>query len=179
MTNDELMRIPYRDFVGGLFVKPAGRAALMMHAAIGIVGEVIELRCSSSPENELEELGDLWFYLQAMENCDPPALAVRPATPPCDHLRTLRIVGESMLVEANEILDICKKYWVYEKEPDMTAVAVRLWRLREIIDRHAYLADFTLAEVELANRVKLLKRYPGGGYTNEAAQARADKGGGE
>ena len=62
----DLMKIPYPDFVRGLFTKPEDNPGRIAHAAVGLVGEAIELRASSDRHNMKEELGDWAFYAVAL-----------------------------------------------------------------------------------------------------------------
>jgi len=76
--------------------------------------------------------------------------------------------------EAGELLDAMKKTWIYEKPLDLGNV------LEECGDILFYLVamlnqyGFTIADAAEHNYAKLAKRYPAG-YTNAAAQDRADK----
>lgn len=81
--------------------------------------------------------------------------------------------------EAGELLSTAKKLWAYDK-PLGNAELENL--IEESGDLLFYLCgliitlEMTLDEVAERNRLKLLRRYPRG-YSNEAAIARADKGG--
>lgn len=80
--------------------------------------------------------------------------------------------------EAGELLDITKKLWIYEK-PITEEVCIHL--IEELGDLRWYYQaalntlGLTDEQVVAFNKSKLLKRYPGGVYSNAAAQARADK----
>lgn len=76
--------------------------------------------------------------------------------------------------EAGEMLDAIKKVWVYNKEPDLTNIIEELGDLR--FYWQMLLNTFNLTEQQIldANVLKLQKRYKGG-YSDAAAQARADK----
>ena len=81
--------------------------------------------------------------------------------------------------EAGELLDAIKKNWVYNKELDSENVKEELGDLMFYITAMMLLQGITLDEVLEANVTKLEKRYAGLQYTDEAAQARADKTTGE
>lgn len=77
--------------------------------------------------------------------------------------------------EGGELLDAVKKHWVYNKPLDAANV------LEELGDGYFYMQKilnifgWTWADVRMANRAKLAKRYPDGVYTDAHAQARLDK----
>ena len=76
--------------------------------------------------------------------------------------------------EAGEIVDAVKKLWAYDKPLDVDNVVEEagdlLFYLLALLD----MVGVSLEEVVAGNTAKLAKRYPNG-YSNEAAQARADK----
>lgn len=83
-----------------------------------------------------------------------------------------------MCGEAGEALDITKKLWIYEKALDEGVVEHLIEELGDL--RWYYQAALNTLGItdEMVvgfNKTKLLKRYPGGVYSNAAAQARADK----
>lgn len=77
--------------------------------------------------------------------------------------------------EAGELLDAAKKVWVYNKPLDVTNVVEELGDLRFYYQALLNMLNLTDEQVRAYNVRKLLKRYPGGVYTDAAAQARADK----
>lgn len=80
--------------------------------------------------------------------------------------------------EAGEILDIVKKMWAYEQPLDEAKV---LHLIEELGDIRFYyqamlnLLNVTDEQIQASNIAKLMKRYPGGVYSNEHAKARLDK----
>ena len=80
--------------------------------------------------------------------------------------------------EAGELLDAIKKIWVYNKEPDWQNITEELGDLLFYIQGMANILGDSLAELMKSNMEKLKKRYPTG-YSDAAAQARADKKEGE
>ena len=80
--------------------------------------------------------------------------------------------------EAGELLDAIKKVWVYNKTLDIENVREELGDLLFYIQGMANLIGTDLEELIKGNVEKLKKRYPTG-YTDAAAQARADKKEGE
>lgn len=151
-----------------------------LHAVVGMVGEALEYRFSTSRGNLREELGDFVFYWEAFQ----VAVGYRPA------LRTGHAAGferpgllqyeqacSEWLRSLGELLDLSKKEMVYAQELDatkssyrhglMVIVAESLWTI-------LHFHGLTVDQLQRENMEKLLKRYPTG-YSNKAAQERADK----
>lgn len=76
--------------------------------------------------------------------------------------------------EAGEILDTAKKHWVYNKPLDIENLYEELGDLLFYTTALMIITGIDLEEVLVRNVEKLKKRYPDG-YTDTAAQARADK----
>lgn len=77
--------------------------------------------------------------------------------------------------EAGELLDAIKKHVYYDKELDIENVIEELGDLQFYIQAVMQLINVTDATVKAMNIHKLEQRYPSGQYSNEQAQARADK----
>lgn len=77
--------------------------------------------------------------------------------------------------EAGELLDACKKHWIYNKELDITNLIEELGDLRFYMQMIMNQFNWTMVDIENHNRLKLAKRYEGLQYSDAAAQARADK----
>ena len=158
--------------------------ASLMHAAIGVCGEVYELRMATSIEDVAEELGDISFYAGAMgqvledsglkeiEFITSNAISYGNATPP-------DIAGalDDMLSVGHTLLNTAKRVWVYGE--DMADHADDINRELGCMfgAMSAYAARFGLSmdRVLILNQLKLAKRYPSGVYTNADASKRADK----
>jgi NTP pyrophosphatase (non-canonical NTP hydrolase) len=80
-----------------------------------------------------------------------------------------------MAGEAGEVLDITKKTWIYEKPLDIEHIIEEMGDLRWYYQGMLNLLGLTDEDIQAANTVKLLKRYPDGVYSNQAAIDRADK----
>lgn len=80
--------------------------------------------------------------------------------------------------EAGELLDITKKLWIYEKPVTVEVLEHVIEELGDVRWYYQLMLNtlgITDEDVQAFNKAKLLKRYPGGVYSNEAALARADK----
>lgn len=77
--------------------------------------------------------------------------------------------------EAGELADAIKKHVVYGKPLDRANIVEELGDLRFYMQQIMNMHGITEEEVLQGNATKLNKRYPSGGYSNEAAIARADK----
>ena len=77
--------------------------------------------------------------------------------------------------EAGEILDAIKKHVMYNKELDMDNIKEELGDLEFFMEAIRQILGMDREEILQANIAKLSVRYAAGKYTNEQAQARADK----
>jgi len=102
----------------------------------------------------------------------PGADIVASLTPETAHLLHMA-VGVSG--EAGELLDAVKKAAIYVKPIDRANVVEELGDLEFYMEGLRQGLGITREETLVANIVKLSVRYNGLKYTNEAAQARADK----
>ena len=92
-------------------------------------------------------------------------------TPDMEHMHAaLGVAGE-----AGELADAIKKHVVYGKPLDRANIVEELGDLRFYMQQIMNMHQITEEEVLQGNANKLSKRYPKGGYSNEAAIARADK----
>lgn len=175
---------PYDQMVLSLFKEMGSESATLMHAAVGVMGEAVELRMAvilNDRENVIEEAGDAFFYLQkilSMYGWNPHTFAVPSAT----ELMTtagFQDPAERLMHEAGTILDLIKKVWVYERPIDQVVLCKAVGRfMYHFFDTlQGFGIDFD--GVLEYNQIKLAKRYPSGVYTNQDAQARADKAPGE
>lgn len=76
--------------------------------------------------------------------------------------------------EAGELLDAIKKGWAYNKPIDVANVQEELGDILFYVQAMCNQYGWTFGDVIDANVAKLIKRYPTG-YSDQAAQARADK----
>ena len=163
----------------------------LVHAAMGVLGEVVELAHSTDQENSIEELGDLEFYIEAtlqeLEILDGgfgSSTRLKFHVYIMDHTSSGIVESTEYtpyLPPANEFFDLCKKVWIYRKpisevrEKMLSSLALLQCCLLETMDA----LGTDQEQVRAANQAKLAKRYPGGVYADAAAQARADKPAGE
>lgn len=157
---------------GARILKEATADAMSrLHAAVGLVGEVRELRDSTTRINSVEELGDLAFFLAAYVNTlqqdmDPLRIPLPDSYTGIDELDKA----------CHVLLDMAKKEALYCKPFDIGAVIGAIGTVAMGIDSGGSLYCHNLQTLQRANQTKLEIRYPNG-YSNEAAQARADKAG--
>lgn len=170
----ELSTSVYPTFVETLFKEMGSDSATLIHAGVGIVGEVGEysIACGRNDRtNALEELGDVAFYTQKIMNRFGWAWEEYYAQEESPS-------HASIFTAACDVLDLLKKYWVYERPLEQDVFYRVFVVYLNYFKRAMHSWGFTLEEVKLANMKKLAKRYPNG-YTDAAARARADKPAGE
>lgn len=102
------------------------------------------------------------------------ANAVRLLVKPETRIEKMVHCAVGVAGEAGELLDAVKKTWIYNKPLDSTNILEESGDCLFYIARLLQLNGFTLQEAMQANLEKLRKRYPEG-YTDQAAQDRADK----
>lgn len=175
------MQPDYSNFVKERFKRFPTWQESLLHAAVGFVGEMLELKDCVGRENQLEELGDALFYLEAMEQ----VLEEQEG----DRYRPLPNVGEInpivhidvLLTCGGVFLDHAKKMWaygkVYEKEA-LTDFVFDVAEARSHLSELARMLGYVDDAMMLANKTKLLKRFPTG-YSDKDAQERKDKEQGE
>ena len=153
----------------GMTAEASGAAISRLHAAVGMVGEIRELRDTAGAKNTIEELGDFLFYLQAYANTLEFAEWL--------NLTSDKITIEELDIAAHTLLDLAKKETIYCRAfdaPKAGQITAQLWAL---VDAYAELATgLFVGEIMYENQAKLEERFPDG-YSNAAAQARADKAG--
>lgn len=77
--------------------------------------------------------------------------------------------------EAGEVLDTVKKHCIYNKDLDDSNLVEELGDLEFFMAGMRQCLGLTREDILQANIAKLSVRYAAGRYTNEQAQARADK----
>lgn len=172
-----LVAVPYDQMVRNLFKPMDTQAATVLHAAVGISGEVAELLVATSIENIVEEMGDVEFYVEAVFQATGGRNFEEILVEGHDmaHHQVLSTVGIALSVSAGRLLDFAKKAWVYNQEPNLRAIRYELLRIQLMLGALRELVSVQLVDVLGANQAKLGKRYPEGVYTDKAAQQRADK----
>lgn len=166
---------------------PGNKWTPLMHAAIGVVGEVLELKNAVNNKNLIEELGDVEFYVESARQ----SLAVLGYTDVLgyDDEQGLRTFGEpwkdvisTLENRASDLLDLAKKGWVYNKDISLKDVAFNLEHFQLALSDLYIILGVTRQQVLNTNMEKLIGpkgRFRDGFYSDKAAQERADKDGQE
>lgn len=150
--------------------------AHIIHMAIGVSGEVAELFTAflnDDRDNALEELGDIEFYFEGL--CQGTEVENKRTAIPQSEVKSDPL--PDLIIQAGNVLDTAKKIAIYKDASKMDALRTEMERFRNKLDEFYSLAEFTHQQALDANIAKLGKRYEGFNYSNEAAQARADKAG--
>lgn len=168
----------YSEFVNSRFKRLGSPSGDLIHATIGMMGEYVELAGASTRKNLIEELGDLDFYwtqaqllfLEKGARWDYSRFGRAPQS--FEHCLI------SLRNHCGEMLDLSKKVFIYNKEIpsgrfEFSMIQIN-FRIEDLCD---FLAT-TRSAVRLTNVDKLKLRYPTG-YSDQAAQDRADKKGEE
>lgn len=112
-------------------------------------------------------------YSEFVQNLCKPGFRVLGDMKPSDAHLVHMAMGVSG--EAGELLDAIKKAAIYRKPLDRENVLEECGDLLFYIQGVLNYYDTTMNEVILLNRLKLSKRYAEGQYSDQQAQARADK----
>lgn len=161
----------------------------MIHAAIGIAGEAIEFLVAVEKhdlDNQLEEAGDILFYMTQLErhlypsewiqiknasNLNWQKIALEPWT-----FATHAGISNAMRIVqiSGDILDLCKKIFIYGADISPHQIFSLQVHCREIRAMLYYWFGFGDDAIQ-HNLDKLNKRYPLGEYSDEHAAKRLDK----
>lgn len=173
----------YERFVSDLFKPMPRKIDCILHAAVGISGEVGELieglekfegTDPREDDNTQEELGDIRFYITAAAH----ELSVSVAW-----LQEQDVPTEfddehglsSLIVYSAQLLDYVKKAWAYSGELKREESVQALCQIWQAYKRTCDNLDLNDVYIRYVNVGKLSKRYPLGKYCDSDALARADK----
>lgn len=167
-----------------------GPAENLVHAALGMAGELAELLYPNSYDNAREEAGDLMWYValattalgEDLGNVIDfwlPNAQTTASSEDLDRVVSAQSDDEDNLIQAvGEFVDLSKKVWVYGKPLDTGMRNDMLDQIGAIV---VYLTGYIDGEWDMAltpvldeNIAKLKKRY-GDKYSDDAAITRADK----
>lgn len=163
--------IRYDQFVARL-LKPLPEQLNALHIAVGLAGELGEL--FHEDVDEFEECGDYEFYLQALLNHYDITLA---SCYPTDFVGT---VGDYEFVYwTGQLIDCIKREYIYNKPRELERVKQCIVMVVQYLNDIYTDMGTSQAEILQANALKLEKRYAGLYYSDDAANARADKAGQE
>lgn len=166
----------------------------LWHGATGVAGETGELLEGIADkersdldkiDNIVEELGDIEFYVQQIRSrtnlhragaADDLALKNHTEGAAEQHIKNpLLHLAVQAAIAGSQVLDIIKKGAIYNKDVDGHALMDAFFNLDVAMGGIRLLINVTRQEVLDANIVKLSKRYASLGYSDAAAQERADK----
>lgn len=143
------------------------------HMASCLMGEAGEVLANDGAGNLKEELGDLEFYLSGLNS---GLLIMLKAEHGLTEEECYFDPYIGLTIATCNIFDVCKKWFIYEKELDRDKLRLHIARYEFYRDVILQENKLTLQEILQANMDKLAKRYGADfTYTNKAAQERADK----
>ena len=177
--------VSYGDFVRNLF-RPLAPSAMLAHAAMGVVTEVQEAFDATTPENSVEEAGDIAFFCAAFIQNLPHQVTEADVDPAMrkvllDYCLKHELGPTSfddtdvfgLMQEVSvEMLDAAKRYLAYDKPPTQET-CTRLVGCAEMIAGLALTASPSEGEANPQNVIdvnvaKLKTRYKAG-FSTEAA----------
>lgn len=142
----------------------------LLHAVLGIAGELAELVDHEDDENFLEECGDVLFYCRNIRQIlDVPAYEFRDPT----GVNVIRLIG-SLVDHAKRIA-----IYSYEVTPERLVAILKLVDLTESMVVMELAERSMTREQALEHNIEKLVAGPKAryknGYSDDAAAARADK----
>lgn len=139
----------------------------LLHAALGLSTEYLELVAYTSEENLKEELGDFLWYLMLA------AHAIKYDVTQLPIVLSRDVTTIDMYIELEMFVSLVKKQCIYgkEKNAELTAAFTSLW--------FSFMANLNISVISLtdlihANRMKLDIRYSDK-FTAEESESRKDK----
>jgi hypothetical protein len=123
----------------------------ILHSAIGMVTETVEMDCAQDEENYLEEMGDTMWYV---------AIGCNELSVTLDEAEATGDPSKSPVVIAADFLDLMKKAIYYGKQPDPKQQVFLLGSMIASLREDALASGSTLERVMEQNIAKLGLRYP-------------------
>jgi len=173
-AEEVLATVKYSGFVRALYNRSGDISKDFAHAVLGLVTESHEYLTATDKVNAIEEVGDLAFYLEALNQ----VLNDHSPTNEDDVLKYYSEVLATLQGDVNltamhtEWLDLAKRWIGYGKAPTMSTsqlVAEATAMLTITIPVGLLDDEFDLDEAILINVRKLLKRYNGMTFSAERA----------
>lgn len=183
MVIDHMGWPTYEQMVKNLFKTDIpGHHSGIMHAVVGLASEVNEIMRAKSLKNIKEEAGDLEFYLEAARQHagDPGMVAGLDPKYMVGYIDFG--VGEictKIAIQISIMMDTVKKSWIYGRELKVLDLNESIDAIQHYLKALYVMIGTTQEEVRFFNMVKLIDgktgRYASGVYSDEQANARADK----
>jgi len=173
-AEEVLATVKYSGFVRALYNRSGDISKDFAHAVLGLVTESHEYLTATDKVNAIEEVGDLAFYLEALNQ----VLNDHSPTNEDDVLKYYSEVLATLQGDVNltamhtEWLDLAKRWIGYGKAPTMSTsqlVAEATAMLTITIPVGLLDDEFDLDEAILINVRKLLKRYNGMTFSADRA----------
>jgi hypothetical protein len=166
----------YDNFVRKLFNRSGDPSKDFTHAILGIVTEIHEYTNSTDAVNGLEELGDLTFYSVALRQVIEDYTGTLLVPTPMPNLRRAEFEKDKDKYFADEsvyLMDVAKRWVGYGKVPaDLNDLYNRVVQLADLANRSGKYPCDDFVKLSGSNMRKLLKRYPGGEFSQYHALVR-------
>lgn len=141
----------------------------LLHCALGLATETLELIQSRSRENTIEEMGDLaWYLLLTVE-----VLKILPESLPTYYEYKIdnEITSDTLISCVEEFVSLIKKEVIYTKSQKLELSFNKLWTAYL---KHARHCNLYLEFIIEQNQLKLNTRYQAA-FTPEESETRKDK----
>lgn len=145
----------------------------LLHCALGLATETLELQQSTTAENTEEELGDLLWYLTFTAATLNLSFAQMEMThnDTVFNAKSNTLPQKNMAAEVEEFVSTIKKKVIYQQEVDLAFPFMVLWHSFAM---YCSACNITLHQLVNSNKEKLEKRYKEK-FTTEESASRNDK----
>lgn len=139
----------------------------LLHAAMGVMTESVELMGFTDQSNLAEELGDIcWYIAIAMDTIEP--VDFQPVSN-----RSFNNLGREVIIcnlceQSSYLLDMTKKNVFYGRQIDKVAFLQTCQLMLELVNSICNISSIQFTDVLAANIRKLRVRYPEK-FTDESA----------
>lgn len=136
----------------------------LLHAAMGLCTETAELFEIDNEQHQLEELGDICWYLALGLDAIGHSFEAVPLLETEDFLNKVRgeDPGQALVIYSSDLLDMVKKQVFYGREIDATKAVDAFVMIKNVLI-HGMVAidlDYDIDAVVAANIKKLTARFP-------------------
>lgn len=128
----------------------------LVHAILGVGDEARELLDAKTPDNVIEECGDLLWFCALADNALALDLFDNHQRDPVEGVTPYDIAAAAL-----KLAGLIKKPYAYGKPLPQAAIVVELLRIVSAVEAIAERLNITLSEVMELNLLKLKMRFPG------------------
>ena len=150
------------------------RAIQALHGGLGLATELEEFRNADSPENTIEEIGDMcWYLVQIIEGLNIPIEEV--AQEYLGERQEYDDTEHDILIFGHDIVSDIKRIIFYNKQTVRERLVGNINNLLHLFDNCYYKEGVDMVQILEWNSYKLRELRYKNGFSNQAAVDRLDK----